>query len=341
VETLLAFSVALFCAPSTTSTQHLSPDSDPDFVDEAVWEALYAGVIPVYYGAANIKDHVPPNSIISAADYGQKAAAAERINEVASDRALWESYHEWRKHSFPAKLKAKYDFLHASPFCRICRWSHAKKYGLGWNHMSQQVAAKAVNGRACFCRSGVIKFPFQETWMTPTLSLGEKGACNHNWPNNKTINAMDMNVHCTAVQRDGSVNLRVDQVSHEEEELVVRLEFPVKNSGGAFFSNIHRLVPSDMSSLMTSVAIQDRSRVTIVCDWPTRAWSPGEGILQIAVQTSDEAPLLKDETRTIRIIPEDIDPLRNVRTEYSLSPYARRMIEDFSKPLELYIIIQS
>jgi hypothetical protein len=260
---------------------------------------------------------------------------------VASDHALWASYHEWRKHSFPAKLKAKYDFLHASPFCRICRWSHAKKYGLGWNHMSQQVAAKAVNGRACFCRSGVIKFPFQETWMTPTLSLGEKGACNHNWPNNKTINAMDMNVHRTAVQRDGSVDLRVDQVSHEEEELVVRLEFPVKNSGGAFFSNIHRLVPSDMSSLMTSVAIQDRSRVTIVCDWPTRAWSPGEGILQIAVQTSDEAPLLKDETRTIRIIPEDVDPLRNVRTEYSLSPYARRMIEDFSKPLELYIIIQS
>jgi hypothetical protein len=49
-------------------------------VDEAVWEALYAGVIPVYYGAANIKDHVPPNSIISAADYGQKAAAAEHIH---------------------------------------------------------------------------------------------------------------------------------------------------------------------------------------------------------------------------------------------------------------------
>jgi hypothetical protein len=72
--------VAFFCAPSTTSTQHLSPDSDPDFVDEAVWEALYAGVIPVYYGAANIKDHVPPNSIISAADYGQKAAAAEHIH---------------------------------------------------------------------------------------------------------------------------------------------------------------------------------------------------------------------------------------------------------------------
>jgi hypothetical protein len=320
---------------------HLVTDAthDPDFVDDAVWQALYAGVIPVYYGATNIKDHVPPNSIISAADYGQKVGMAERINEVANDRALWESYHEWRKHPFPAKLKAKYDFLHASPFCRMCRWSHAKKYGLGWNHSSQQVVAKAMGGRTCFCRSGAIMYPFQESWMTPTLSRDARGTCNHNWRNNATIKASDMNVNRTALQHDGVVDLRVDQVSHAEEELVVRLEFPVKNSGGAFFSNVHQLVPSDMVSLMTSIAIQDdRSRVTIVCNWPTRVWSPSEGIIQIAVQSSDEAPQLKDETRTIRIIPEDVDPLRDVRTEYSLSPYAKRVIEDFSKPLELYII---
>jgi hypothetical protein len=282
---------------------------------------------------------VPPNSIISAADYGTKVATAERINKVANDRTLWESYHEWRKHPFPAELKAKYDFLRASPFCRMCRWSYAKKYGLGWNHTRQQVVARVIGGRPCFCGNGALMSPFQETWLTPTLSMGTRGNCNYHWPHNATIKAGNMIVNRTALQHDGVIDMHVDEVSHAEGELVVRLEFAVQNSGGAYFINVHRLVPSDMAPLMTSVAIQDdRARVTVMCDWPTRAWSPSEGIIQIAVQTSDEAPLLKDETRTIRVIPEDVDQLRDVRTEYSLSPYAKRMIEDFSKPLELFLI---
>ena len=319
---------------------HLVIDAtqDSDIVDDTVWEALRAGVIPVYYGAANIKDHVPPNSIISAAEYGTKVATAQRISKVANNRALWESYHEWRKYPFPAKLKAKYHFLRASPFCRMCRWSYAKIYGLGWNHTRQQVVARAIGGRLCFCRNGALMSPFQETWLTPTLSAGARGNCNHHWPNNATIKAGDMIVNRTALEHDGVIDLRVDEVNHAEGELVVRLEFAVQNSGGAYFINVHRLVPSDMAPLMTSVAIQDdRSRVTVVCDWPTRAWSPSEGIIQIAFQTSDEAPLLKDETRTIRVIPEDVDQLRGVRTEYSLSPFTKRMIEDFSKPLELFL----
>ena len=313
---------------------------DDDFVDEAVWEALRAGVIPVYFGAANIKDHVPPNSIISAADYKTKVATAERINEVANDRQLWESYHEWRKHSFPKELKAKYQFLKTSPLCRMCRWSYAKKYGLAWDHERQNVDVKAIGGRMCFTKRGALKFPFGETWMTPTVARPPGGSCNWKLPHNTTIIATDMNVNRTVEQHDGIIDMSVNQLVHAEEVVVLKLQFyTIENAGGAYFSNIHQMVPSGRAALMTSIAIQDEgSRVIVLCDWPTKAYSPSPGIIQIEVLSNGQKELMKDETRLLRVIPEDLDPLRDDSTEFSLSPYSRRMIEDFLNPLELFLV---
>lgn len=46
--------------------------------------------------------------------------------------------------------------------------------------------------------------------------------------------------------------------------------------------------------------------------------------------------LLKDEIRRIRVIMEDVNGLRDVTSEYSVSPFARLMIQDFMDPIELY-----
>ena len=311
---------------------------EKDFVEEEVFQALSAGVIPVYFGAPNILDHVPPNSIISAADYGKEGTAA-RIQEIANNRTLWESFHEWRTHEFPQHLKEKFAFTRDSPLCRVCRWSYSKKYGLGWNHTIQQVKDKTMSGELCFSRRVAVASPFEERWMTPTISQYPRGGCSKREPRNGIVNSTDLRVNRTMLQHDGITDIVIHEANHTEGELVIRLDFDVQNLDGAHFTNVHQLVPSDRVPIMTSLAIQDdRQRVTVICDWPAKVASPGEGIIAITVQKDGESPLLKDETRIIRVIPEDLDPARDVRSEYSLSHYTRRMIEDFSNPLELFAV---
>ena len=47
-----------------------------------------------------------------------------------------------------------------------------------------------------------------------------------------------------------------------------------------------------------------------------------------------QAPrLMVDETLKIRIILEDVHPLRDGSTEYNVSPFARLMMTDFLDPL--------
>ena len=43
---------------------------ETDYVSEKVFHALEAGVLPVYAGAPNVADFVPPNSVIELSSFG-------------------------------------------------------------------------------------------------------------------------------------------------------------------------------------------------------------------------------------------------------------------------------
>jgi hypothetical protein len=178
--------------------------------------------------------------------------------------------------------------------------------------------------------------------MTPTVARPARGTCNWKWPNNVTIIATDLNVNRTVHQHDGVIDIVVRELRHTE-WVVLRIEFEdMKNDGGAYFPNVHQQVPSDRTALLTSVAIQDeQSRVTVLCDWPTKAYSPSPGVIQIEIQGNGEKELQRDEIRTLRVIPEDLDSLRDTRTEFSMSPYSKSLIEDFANGLELFIVSKS
>jgi Glycosyltransferase family 10 (fucosyltransferase) C-term len=47
----------------------LENQQQDDYTTEKIWGALAAGTLPVYWGAPNIKDHVPPHSIIVVDDF--------------------------------------------------------------------------------------------------------------------------------------------------------------------------------------------------------------------------------------------------------------------------------
>ncbi|CAG8658937.1 13504_t:CDS:2, partial [Gigaspora rosea] len=81
------------------------------YVTEKVYDPLLIDAIPIYMGATDIDDYVPPHSIIKVTDFKNVEDLANYINEVANNQTLYDSYFEWKK-----------DKTYKS-FCKICRQS--------------------------------------------------------------------------------------------------------------------------------------------------------------------------------------------------------------------------
>jgi FkbM family methyltransferase len=120
-----------------------------DYITEKLWNTFRAGVIPVYFGAPNVKQHVPDGSIISVDDFKSTAELANHLNRVLEDESLYESYHAWRYKPLPRWFVRKYNFTHVHSACRTCRWASAKLRGLPWNKEQQQIGGSppCVNGK--------------------------------------------------------------------------------------------------------------------------------------------------------------------------------------------------
>ena len=105
-----------------------------DYITEKLWGALEAGALPVYFGAPNVLDYTPPNSIIDVNQF--KNGDSEEIdyerlgkflNDLMDDKEKYTKFHEWRASvDYPAKFKETYDFTHDHSICRACRWNLAR-----------------------------------------------------------------------------------------------------------------------------------------------------------------------------------------------------------------------
>lgn len=67
------------------------------YVTEKLFYALDAGAIPIYFGAPNVWDLVPPNSIIDGSKFKTLESLAVYVKEVAADPVLYAGYHAWRR----------------------------------------------------------------------------------------------------------------------------------------------------------------------------------------------------------------------------------------------------
>jgi len=307
----------------------------------------------VYYGANNIAEHVPKNSIINAAEVGTKVATAELVKKMMNNRTLWESYHEWRKDGvFPPDLAHKYGFLKTVPYCRMCKWAHAKTHGLGWNHTTQTIQEPALPRTLCIAENGLLQAPFVESWLESTDEsmhpIQKADSCTNpgNTPTNsespQVLQLGDFRVERTVVAHDGVVDMVIsDAHSHGSKELILQVEIPIRNWEGAHFRDVHRqIATSNHVGLMSSIVIQDASsRVTLLTNWQTAISCPStNGTIHVSILGSMEENLLGDETRRIRFLVEDVDPVRDVSSEYAMSPYAHNFIQDFLDPLALFYV---
>lgn len=90
------------------------------YITEKLFYALDAGAVPIYFGAPNVLDFVPPNSVIDGFSYGTMEDLAAYVKQVAEDPAQYAEYHAWRRcgnAGFYARARAV--SLDSLP-CRLC-----------------------------------------------------------------------------------------------------------------------------------------------------------------------------------------------------------------------------
>ena len=109
-----------------------------DYITEKLWETFRAGVLPVYFGAPNIKQHVPDHSIVHVDDFETYDDLAVHLRAILSDKALYDSYHAWRYKPLPQWFVRLYNFTHVHSECRVCRFVSAKILEQQWDPVQQQ-----------------------------------------------------------------------------------------------------------------------------------------------------------------------------------------------------------
>ena len=109
--------------------------AQPGWITEKVYQALAAGVVPVWFGTPPgweekyLLPIVPPHSVVVANHWPSLVALVEFLYRAVNDTALYERYHQWRHHqdAFRASraiLEQELTYsIEATP-CRICQALH-------------------------------------------------------------------------------------------------------------------------------------------------------------------------------------------------------------------------
>ncbi|KAL9245481.1 hypothetical protein vseg_019128 [Gypsophila vaccaria] len=67
------------------------------YVTEKLFYALDAGAVPIYFGAPNVMDFVPPHSIIDGSKFSSIEELASYVKDLANDPVAYAEYHAWRR----------------------------------------------------------------------------------------------------------------------------------------------------------------------------------------------------------------------------------------------------
>nr|XP_018898370.1 PREDICTED: alpha-(1,4)-fucosyltransferase-like [Bemisia tabaci] len=90
------------------------------YLTEKLFYALDSGSVPIYFGAPNVMDFVPPHSIIDGSKFQSMEELASYVFKVANDPIAYAEYHAWRRCGVLgnyAKVRAM--SLNTLP-CRLC-----------------------------------------------------------------------------------------------------------------------------------------------------------------------------------------------------------------------------
>ena len=111
----------------------------PGSATENIYEAMEAGVVPVYLGTRDVAEAVPKGSYIDASDFDTPNDLANYLKEVLDNETMYNSYFEWKYKPFDAEFEEINRVLwEVDHYCRVCYYVDAMKRGVGWNHLYQK-----------------------------------------------------------------------------------------------------------------------------------------------------------------------------------------------------------
>jgi Glycosyltransferase family 10 (fucosyltransferase) C-term len=284
---------------------------EDDYITEKLWGTLESGSIPVYYGAPNVKDHAPPNSIISWHDFQNTSMLGSYLNKVAEDQKLYDSYHSWRYKPLPEVFINKFNFTHTHSICRMCRWAYARSYGFGWNHTFQTIQDTRISRKLCTNTQGLVIQPFKERWTSRGKAVFEAVENKYDCAKKDDIIQIG-SLTRRAWSHDGVLDLHIDGVSEENFELEVSV--PIKTD--LYRKGANHFIFQDVYS-----------RITILTRQEVRAQSGEPGVVRFGDVSGGFI---------FRVIIEDIDMFHRDAYEH-VSDFADIMARDFWHPVEFYL----
>lgn len=96
------------------------------YVTEKLFYALDAGAVPIYFGAPNVMDFVPPHSIIDGNKFSSMEELATFVKSLANDPVAYAEYHAWRR----CGVLGNYGNTRAASLdtlpCRLCEFISKK-----------------------------------------------------------------------------------------------------------------------------------------------------------------------------------------------------------------------
>eukprot|EP00591_Stephanopyxis_turris_P001247 CAMPEP_0195524256 /NCGR_PEP_ID=MMETSP0794_2-20130614/23968_1 /TAXON_ID=515487 /ORGANISM="Stephanopyxis turris, Strain CCMP 815" /LENGTH=689 /DNA_ID=CAMNT_0040654433 /DNA_START=70 /DNA_END=2139 /DNA_ORIENTATION=+ len=309
-----------------------------DYITEKMWGTLQSGTLPVYFGAPNVRDHVPENSIIIVQDFPTHEDLADYLHEVANNRTLYESYHAWRK-KLPQSFIKKYNFTHTHSNCRMCRWAYAKNYGLGWNHEDQRVEETFIPRTLMLDgNTGEIRKPFQEQWMDTSGKFAVTTAAGTNFAAicedfscSKKYQTMDLpkyGLTRTVWAHDGVIDVYIDGTNYQgnTNDLIFRLNTDVKSQRPI------RSQSSKRDNKFTFVFQDSHTRFTLLTSWDAQVSISRLGVVDISL---DKGSFSWFPNLVVRIIVENIDTFHQGGEKKGPYYFASRMTNDFFNSVEI------
>lgn len=274
----------------------------------------------MYFGAPNIREHLPHNSVVFADDFISIQDLADYLIRLSKSRNLYNSYHRWREEKLEETFVKKYEFTKTHSTCRICKFSYALRHGLGFDYISQEIREPHVPHLTCRNKVGLVSHPFKEYWLSLSsgrpLKVESKGHDKTCWidETNRALKIDHNMVTRSIYDQDGVTDFDID--GNFQKGYMLKLETPISSSN---------LTQIDSKEYW----LQDStSRMTILLSERVKTSLSENGVLELVLHL----PL------RIRIILEDVDHFHEgawKRNNY----FGAVMKQDFAFPLQAFNII--
>jgi hypothetical protein len=297
-----------------------------DYITEKFWEALTAGALPVYWGAPNILDRAPhPRSFIDAQVFEDTNDLVRHLQKVLTNKTLYESYHTWRKEPLSDNFKEMYGFTEFHDSCRSCQWAFARRYGLGWNQVSQRVTELTMPRDISVGKDGLVRTPFVEQWRRLDRAIQSTITKESLDGNRMSVVIVDKAIRRVMREQDSVIDMFLSW-SHPRYigKVSSYLMLDILLSGATtFFTN--EIAGDGLRHGLMHMLQNGTSRLTVTT-FPAATISCHETSIRVVI---DQLPL------HIRIVVEDVDTFH--KDAHKVSNYfGTLMASDFYNPIEAF-----